>query len=66
MMTRQQPTQIPGEAYAMVTSATPVYELQQQTAAPSGPAPRIIAPQRDLTVSTEVPQVSDHVVLQRD
>jgi hypothetical protein len=39
MMTSERSSQIPAEAYATVTSATPVYEMQQQTAAPSGPAP---------------------------
>jgi hypothetical protein len=65
MMTHQRPGHVPGEAYATVTSATPVYEMQQQTAAPSGPAPRVIAPQRDLTVQIEV-TVSDLVVAQTE
>lgn len=57
MVTRLQPGEIPGAAYATLTSATPVYDMQRQTAATSAPAPRLLTPRRDLTVPTEVPTI---------
>jgi len=57
MTTMNDRLQLSGHEYAEVTSATPIYDLQQQTAKPAEPAPRVIVPQRDLTVATEVAMI---------
>jgi len=54
-------SQIPAQSYAVVTTATPLYEAHQETVARAGAAPRIIAPHRDLTVTTEIPTSGSHI-----